>query len=34
MNMLNSALDEARSDGTMDTLFKKWFGKVPSSVNQ
>jgi polar amino acid transport system substrate-binding protein len=34
MNMLNDALDEARKDGTMDQLFKKWFGQVPSSVNQ
>jgi polar amino acid transport system substrate-binding protein len=33
MNMLNDAMDEAKSDGTMDKLFKKWFGKVPSSVN-
>lgn len=34
MNMFNSVLDQAKQDGTMDKIYKKWFGQVPGNVNQ
>jgi polar amino acid transport system substrate-binding protein len=33
MDKFNAAMSAAKSDGTMDTLFKKWFGKVPGNIN-
>lgn len=34
MAKLNDAMAEATKDGEMDTIYKKWFGKVPGNVNQ
>jgi polar amino acid transport system substrate-binding protein len=33
MSRLDDVLDRAKTDGTMDKLFEKWFGTFPGSVN-
>jgi ABC-type amino acid transport substrate-binding protein len=29
LERLNTAIEEMRSDGTLDAIIKKWFGDIP-----